>query len=107
MKKARKCARPISADAIARMADKGQDVSQFFTGQGRIVGSLKSMESADIKNRRWTETERRALRRVVQRQEQGNDSHIDFKDIPRLTEKQLASMARLRDARPRRPSIGC
>jgi hypothetical protein len=31
MKKTRK-AKPVSADAIARLADRGQDVSRFFEG---------------------------------------------------------------------------
>lgn len=31
MKNTRKRKRPLSADAIARLADKGQDVSRFFT----------------------------------------------------------------------------
>jgi predicted RNase H-like HicB family nuclease len=34
MKKIRK---PISADAIAKLADAGKDVSRFFTNQGRMV----------------------------------------------------------------------
>ena len=37
MKKTRKAERPISADAIARLADQGKDISRFFKGQGRMV----------------------------------------------------------------------
>jgi hypothetical protein len=37
MKKTRKPTAPISADAIATMAEKGQSVSRFFEGQGRMV----------------------------------------------------------------------
>ena len=37
MKKARKFAKPVSADAIARLADKGEDLSRYFTGDGRMV----------------------------------------------------------------------
>ena len=37
MKKARKSAQPVSADAIARLADQGKDVSNFFKGQGRMI----------------------------------------------------------------------
>jgi len=37
MKKTREDAKPVSADAIARLADRGEDVSRFFKGQGRIV----------------------------------------------------------------------
>jgi hypothetical protein len=37
MKKTRKSANPVSADAIARLADQGEDVSRFFKGHGRMV----------------------------------------------------------------------
>lgn len=57
------------------------------------------MRSEDIGNRQWTEKERLALRRAAALQAAGDDSTIDFKDIPRLTEAQLASMVRLRDVR--------
>jgi uncharacterized protein (DUF4415 family) len=60
---------------------------------------LKSMRSEDIGNRQWTEPERQALRRAASRQAAGDDSDIDFEDIPRLTDEQLASMVRLRDVR--------
>jgi uncharacterized protein (DUF4415 family) len=66
---------------------------------------LKSMRSEDIKNRRWTEPERQALRRNARRQAAGDDSHIDFEDIPRLTDEQLAKMVRLRDVRPRKIAV--
>ncbi|HEY4360759.1 MAG TPA: ribbon-helix-helix protein, CopG family [Bryobacteraceae bacterium] len=38
MKKTRK---PVSAEGIARKADKGEDVSRFFTGQGRMVQPIQ------------------------------------------------------------------
>lgn len=60
---------------------------------------LKSMTSEDIKNRKWTEKERQALRRIAERQAVGDDSGINFTDIPRLTPEQLAQMVRLRDVR--------
>ena len=41
MKKTHKSTRPISADAIARLADHGQDVSRFFKGQGRMVQPIQ------------------------------------------------------------------
>ena len=37
MKKTRNPGKPVSADAIARLADRGKDVSRFFKGQGRMV----------------------------------------------------------------------
>src|SRR6516165_1744117 len=59
----------------------------------------KSMRSEDIRNRRWTEKERRAPRLAAKRQASGNDSDINFGDIPRLTDEQLANLVRLRDVR--------
>jgi len=56
------------------------------------------MRSEDIRNRQWTENERQALRRAARRQA-GDDSDINFKDIPRLTDEQLANMVRLREVR--------
>ena len=38
MKKTRKT---VSADAIARLADRGKDVSHFFKGQGRMVQPIR------------------------------------------------------------------
>ncbi|MGA3201672.1 MAG: ribbon-helix-helix protein, CopG family [Bryobacteraceae bacterium] len=35
MKKTRK--KPIAAEAIARLADQGKDISGFFEGKGRMV----------------------------------------------------------------------
>ena len=57
------------------------------------------MRSEDIRNRRWTEKERRALRHAARRQASGDDSDINFRDIPRLSEEQLANLVRLRDVR--------
>src|ERR1017187_3392418 len=41
MKKTRKSPQPVSADAIARLADQGEDVSHFFGGQGRMVQPIR------------------------------------------------------------------
>jgi uncharacterized protein (DUF4415 family) len=54
-----------------------------------------------MRNRQWTEEERQALRRSARRQAAGDESHINFDDIPRLTDEQLANMVRLRDIRPK------
>ncbi len=62
------------------------------------------MRSEDIKNRQWDEKERRALRRAARLQTAGDDSRIDFEDMPRLTEDQLARMVRLRDV-PRKVAV--
>src|ERR1039457_7674194 len=41
MKKALEPAKPVSADAIARLADQGKDISHFFKGQGRMVQPIQ------------------------------------------------------------------
>lgn len=42
MKNTRKSAKkPVSADAIARLAEQGKDVSHFFKGQGRMVQPIQ------------------------------------------------------------------
>jgi hypothetical protein len=41
MKKTRESDKPVSADAIARLADQGKDVSHFFKGQGRMVQPIQ------------------------------------------------------------------
>ena len=41
MKKTREPAKPVSADAIARLADRGKDISKFFKGQGRMVQPIQ------------------------------------------------------------------
>jgi uncharacterized protein (DUF4415 family) len=63
------------------------------------------MTSEDIKNRKWTEEEKEMIRRGAARQAAGDDSHIDFSDIPQLTPEQLASMVRLRDIRPPKVAV--
>ena len=41
MKKTRKSAKPVAAEAIARLADRGNDVSGFFKTQGRMVQPIQ------------------------------------------------------------------
>jgi hypothetical protein len=41
MKTTRRSAKPVSADAIAGLADRGKDVSRFFKGQGRMVQPIQ------------------------------------------------------------------
>jgi uncharacterized protein (DUF4415 family) len=61
------------------------------------------MKSEDIRTMPWTEKERGALRRAAKSQRTGDDSAINLKDIPRLTDEQLARMVRLRDVRSKVP----
>jgi uncharacterized protein (DUF4415 family) len=57
------------------------------------------MKSEDIIKRPRTEKDQQALHRAARSQAAGDDSGISFADIPRLTDKQLAGMVRLRDVR--------
>jgi hypothetical protein len=41
MKRTRKAAGPVSAEAIARLADQGKDISGFFRGKGRMVQPIQ------------------------------------------------------------------
>jgi len=61
------------------------------------------MTSEDIKARKWTEAERRSFKRHAAKQAAGDDSDINYDEIPRLTDEQLAQMVRLRDMRPKVP----
>jgi len=64
----------------------------------------KRMTSEDIRKRRWSESEIEAVRKASEAQAAGRDlSEEEYEDIPRLTEKQLASMVRLRDVRRKVP----
>ena len=45
MKRTSKTRRPISAESIARLADKGQDISSYFTNEGKMMPPLEA-ESA-------------------------------------------------------------
>ena len=52
-----------------------------------------------------TNREGRAIRRIAARQAAGDDSRINLKVLPRLTDRQLAAMVRLRNVRPRKKAI--
>jgi hypothetical protein len=41
MKNTRRRRKPISAEAIARLADQGQDVSRFFTNAGHMMNPIQ------------------------------------------------------------------
>ncbi len=41
MKNTRKQKKPVEAEAIARLADAGKDVSPFFTNTGRMMGPIQ------------------------------------------------------------------
>src|SRR5215469_9263708 len=66
-------------------------------------GKRRSATSDDIRRKRWTNAELDAARHIAARQAAGDDSGINYQEIPRLTERQLAKMVRLREVRPKVP----
>jgi hypothetical protein len=67
MKKTRKSANPPSADAIARLADQGKDVSRFFKGPGRMVQPIQRV-NVDVTTSMLEELDRAAQDLNVSRQ---------------------------------------
>lgn len=67
MKRIRKSAKPISAEAIARMADQGKDVSGFFKGEGRMVQPIQRV-NVDLTVGMLRELDQAALELNVSRQ---------------------------------------
>jgi hypothetical protein len=41
MKNTHKPSKPVSPEAIARLADQGKDISGFFKGQGRMIQPIQ------------------------------------------------------------------
>ncbi len=52
-----------------------------------------------------TNRESQTVRRIAARQAAGDDSRINFKSIPHLTDRQLAAMVRFRDLKPRKKAV--
>jgi Ribbon-helix-helix protein, copG family len=67
MKKTRSRRRPVSADAIARLADQGKDVSRFFTGKGRIMAPIQRV-NVDLAAGMLEELDRAAKELNISRQ---------------------------------------
>jgi hypothetical protein len=67
MKKTRKKARPVPAETIARMADRGKNVSRFFTGSGQMMEPIQRV-NVDFTPMMLEELERAAKELNVSRQ---------------------------------------
>ncbi len=67
MKKTHKTAKPVSAEAIARLADRGKDVSGFFKNQGRMVQPIQRV-NVDLTATMLEELDRAAQNLNVSRQ---------------------------------------
>ncbi len=67
MKKTREPSKAISADAIARLADRGKDVSGFFKRQGRMVQPIQRV-NLDLTATMLEELDKAAMELNVSRQ---------------------------------------
>jgi len=81
MKRTRKSAKPASAEAIAKLADEGRDVSRFFKGPGKMVHPVQRV-NVDLSASMLEELDRAARHLNVSRQaviktlvRQGLDQH--------------------------------
>ena len=67
MKNTRSRKEPVSAEAIARMADQGKDVARFFTNQGRMMGPIQRV-NVDFTASMLQELDQRAEELNISRQ---------------------------------------
>lgn len=69
MKTARKTRKPMPAEAIARLADQGSDVSRFFTNSGRMMmpGPIRRV-NVDLASGMLEELDRAAKELNISRQ---------------------------------------
>ena len=67
MKKTLRSVKPVSAEAIARLADKGEDISRFFKGEGRMVQPIQRV-NVDLTAVMLKELDQAALELNVSRQ---------------------------------------
>jgi hypothetical protein len=67
MKRTRSPAKPLTAEAIARLADQGKDISRFFTGKGRMVQPIQRV-NVDLTAAMLDELDKAALDLNISRQ---------------------------------------
>ena len=67
MKKTRKTKRPVSAEKIATLADRGENVSSFFTNKGRKVKPIQRV-NVDFTQEMLTELDEIARQLNISRQ---------------------------------------
>ena len=67
MQNTRRRRKPASAEAIARLADKGRDVSRFFTNNGRMMGPIQRV-NVDLASGMLEELDRAAKELNISRQ---------------------------------------
>ena len=67
MKNTRRFRKPVPAEAIARLADQGRDVSRFFTNTGRMMGPIQRV-NVDLASGMLEELDRAAKELNISRQ---------------------------------------
>jgi len=67
MKNTRKPRKPVPAEAIARLADHGKDVSRFFTNAGKMMGPIQRV-NVDLASGMLEELDRAAQELNISRQ---------------------------------------
>ncbi len=67
MKNSRGQRKPVSAEAIARLAEQGKDVSRFFTNRGRMMAPIQRV-NVDFTSRMLEELDQRAEDLNISRQ---------------------------------------
>ena len=67
MRNTRRGPKPVSAETIARLADKGNDVSRFFTNSGRMMGPIQRV-NVDLASGMLEELDRAATELNISRQ---------------------------------------
>jgi hypothetical protein len=97
MKNTHRDRRPISAESIARLAERGGDVSRFFTNRGRMSGPIQRV-NVDFTAQMLEELDRAAEELNISRQaviqslvRQGLDQHYlaTTSSISRRSHKQV------------------
>lgn len=67
MPKTNKPRKPVSADAIAEMADRGENISRFFTNNGKIMPAIQRV-NVDFTAPMLQELDRQATELNISRQ---------------------------------------
>jgi hypothetical protein len=67
MKRTREIRKKTSAEEIARLADRGKDVSRFFTNSGRMMESIRRV-NVDFASPMLKELDRAAMELNISRQ---------------------------------------
>ena len=67
MKNSRNRSKPVAAESIARMAERGKDVSRFFTNKGRMMSPIQRV-NVDFTSQMLQELDERAEALNVSRQ---------------------------------------